>query len=210
MGWLRDQAGRLIRTKWGQNADMLAEELFAMMTGDEPIVLDSPVTIVNNTDGPALTLRDFGGGNDGIFQIQHAVPPAPLIPNLPPLDFPPWDGDGVGQITITNIYNDGSGEYWTGDRGDPPDTTPGTGTPTGGAGPGGPSTFPGKVTAGGPGDTYTVDVYEGGLSSAPTSRTVKQLSIDSAETIPADTWAMVSKNGSEYTMQVPVWLEDLS
>lgn len=70
---------------------------------------------------------------------------------------------------------------------------------------GGTSVYPGKVT-GGSGASYTVNVYEGGLSNDPISRTVKQLQIDAGETIPVNTWALVAKVGDDYVMQVPVWL----
>ncbi len=199
MGFLRDQASRLIRTKWGHpSVDLAMQELFAIFTGDEDIVFDSPVTIVNTSDQAPLTIRDFGDSDQSISITKQRQPP-PDIPEIPPLDF-----DGVGGVTIRNIYPDGGDEFWEGDRGAPPDTTRGTGAPAGsGSGGGG---FPGKVVSGGPGSTYLVDVYEEGLSSAPVQRTVTQLSIDAAETIPADTWAVVGKVGDDYFMQVPVWL----
>lgn len=200
MGFLRDQASRLIRTKWAGNTDLLAEEIYAIFTGDVPIVFDSPVTIVNNTNDPPLTIRDFGDSDQSIRITKQRQPP-PDLPEIPPLDF-----DGVGGITITNIYPDGGTETWGGDAGNPPDTRPGTGDQDQSGGGGG---FPGKVVSG-TGSTYLVDVYEAGLSAAPTQRTVTQLSIASGETIPADTWAIVGKVGSDYFLQVPVWLQDLS
>lgn len=196
MGFLRDQASRLIRTKWGGNVDRAMEELYAIFTGDEDIVFDSPVTINNSTNDPPLTIRDFGDSDQSISITKQREPP-PNLPDIPPLDF-----GGVGNITITNIYPDGSHETWPGDAGNPPSTTPGTGD-TGDTGGGG--GFPGQVVSGGPGDTYTVNVYESGLSSAPVSRTVKQLSIAIDATIPAGTWALIGKVGSDYFMQVPVW-----
>src|SRR5690349_18107879 len=100
MGFLRDQASRLIRTKWGGNVDRAMEELYAIFTGDEDIVFDSPVTIVNSTDSPPLTIRDFGDGDSAISITKQPLPPV-QDPDLPPLDL----GD-VGGVTFSNIYPD--------------------------------------------------------------------------------------------------------
>lgn len=198
MGFLRDQASRLIRTKWIGNADLLAEELYAIFTGDVPIVFDSPVTIINETGEPAINVRDFGD-SDASIRIEKRPLPKVDLPDIPPLD-----DSGAGRVQIRYVYPDGD-EGWEGDGGDPPDTNPGTGSPIGQEGGGG---FPGVVVSGTE-DEYLVDVYEGGLSEAPTQRTVTQLSIASGEQIPAGTWALVGKVGDEYFMQVPVWLDDL-
>ncbi len=73
---------------------------------------------------------------------------------------------------------------------------------------GGNSVFAGKIT-GGSGTSYSVDVYLGGTGSTPTSATVTQLDIDSSETIPANTWALIVRQGNgSYVMQVPVILND--
>jgi hypothetical protein len=78
-----------------------------------------------------------------------------------------------------------------------------TGQPVVGAGGG----IPGRIVSGGPGDTYTVSLYENGLAGGVTATVpVKQLQIDPAETIPVGTWTLVSKIGSGYVMQVPVWV----
>lgn len=79
----------------------------------------------------------------------------------------------------------------------------------------GTTVFPGKVTEGS-GDTYTVDVFYTGIGDAATSTAnVKQLQIDSAETINPGTWVLVNRvvkinqDGSftvNYYMQVPVWM----
>jgi hypothetical protein len=68
-----------------------------------------------------------------------------------------------------------------------------------------PAVMPG-VVQGGSGDTYSVTVYPKGTGAAGQTVTVKQLQINSVETIPAGTWALVTKNGGAYTMQVNVWL----
>lgn len=70
----------------------------------------------------------------------------------------------------------------------------------------GSGTFAAQIT-GGTGDTYTADVYINGRSKAPVTKTVKQLEIDDAETIPAGTWALVARQkDGEYLIQVAVWL----
>ena len=69
------------------------------------------------------------------------------------------------------------------------------------------SAFPGKIQSG-TGKTYQVQLYENGKNK-PTTRTVtaEQMQIDSSETIPKDTYVFVFQAGTEYLIQVPVWLE---
>ena len=68
------------------------------------------------------------------------------------------------------------------------------------------SVFAGKIVSG-TGSTYQVDVFENGISRPAIRRTVKQLQINSAATIPAGTQALVVKGADgKYFMQVPVWL----
>jgi hypothetical protein len=63
---------------------------------------------------------------------------------------------------------------------------------------------------------YEVDVYLDGLAKDPQSMTVTQLQIDPDDTIPEDTWVLVSvvntkddqgKPVASFSMQVPVWLQ---
>ncbi len=68
--------------------------------------------------------------------------------------------------------------------------------------------IPGIVT-GGSGDTYTMTIYPDGTDQAGQSVQVKQLQIDSGETIPVDSWELVSKIGDVYYVQFPVWLSDI-
>lgn len=58
------------------------------------------------------------------------------------------------------------------------------------------------------GSVYLVDVYGNGSAEDPTEEGVEceQLQIDTAETIPASTWAIATKINGSYYMQVPVWL----
>lgn len=205
MGFFRDQASRLLREKWA-NPSMLAEELYAMFTGDEPINIDSPVTITAgpNSTVPPLTVRNYGD-DPAMIQLQRQ--------QFPPIDFPafpPIPSEGVGDVTYVNQYGDGTSERFD----DPPPQpkpakpVPGTGTPVVNPGGGGGS-FPAVVTTGGPGNSYQCDVYLDGLANSPTSLPVRQLQIAGDATIPAGTFAVVSVVGTGaakmYFMQVPVW-----
>ncbi len=66
---------------------------------------------------------------------------------------------------------------------------------------------PGTVV-GGSGDTYQMTIYPKGLGGETQQVTVKQLQIDPTETIPVGSWEMVSKVGSNYYVQFPVWLSN--
>jgi hypothetical protein len=70
------------------------------------------------------------------------------------------------------------------------------------------ASIPAKITAGGPGDTYTGDLYANGKAAAATESGVSIviLQIDAAATIPANTWLFVSRVGDHYEGQVAVWL----
>lgn len=55
MGFLVDQAIRLRRTHW-DNAQQLSDELYAMFLDAGPIVIDSPLQVVHDGPGPAITI----------------------------------------------------------------------------------------------------------------------------------------------------------
>lgn len=97
------QAQRLLREDAGWTADLLAEELYALKR--EPIVTDSPITIVMGagSDQPAIRIIDNTGGT---------VPPI-VIRNGPDGDDEPFPGGGGG----------GGGGDGSGDGGSPDDTT---------------------------------------------------------------------------------------
>lgn len=79
------------------------------------------------------------------------------------------------------------------------------------------SSFPGKILSGS-GTDYQVEIYPSGLQldsegNIAGRRTVsaKQLQIDPAESVPVDTWCIVTHNGNvvagvNYFLQIPVWL----
>lgn len=209
MGFMRDQADRLLRTKW-KNANMLAEELYAMWTGDEPINIDSPVRITTDADTnePSLTIRQFGQ-DDRSIQVERLQQPQLAsssvnfnVPGFDPADFL----SNIGDFIVTIQYGDGTIETHPNQDPQEPQVLPRKGTGERRAG--GAGGIPGKVVSGS-GDTYVMTLYPNGLSGDTETATVKQLQIASGSSIPADTWAVVSVSGDEYVMQVPVWLEDL-
>lgn len=180
MGFLKKQAARLMREKW-PNAQLLAEELIAMFNSEEPIELDGPVIINNNSTEPAITINQGGASNISI-QIKNSPVP------FPKYDIPPIDFADIVNVYTTNIYNNGSVE--SPQKKDDEES--------------------GKayaaVVTGGSGDTYEVSVYKNGLTLAPVTATAKQLQIHPTETIPAGTWTIVVQSDGGYYMQVPVWL----
>ena len=55
MGIFSDEAFRLLQTKWGDDADLLAQELYAIFRSDG-LKIDGPVEINNPTEDPAITI----------------------------------------------------------------------------------------------------------------------------------------------------------
>lgn len=186
MGIFKDQSLRLIREKW-RDPNVLAEELYAILNSDKPIVIDSPIEITNNTDGPAITINNNREGDT--IQINNQPQPPIQLPNYPPVTIP----DFPSIPDTATIDNRGRG--------------PGDGGGGGDGGDGEPSVFPGQITSG-TADTYEVDVYENGLGEGAVSRSVKQLQIAGDAEIPSGTWSVIGKVGEEYFMQVPVWLDN--
>ncbi len=89
-----EQAIRLLREKW-PNANILAEELFAILTSSIPLTHNGPLEITNNTDGPAITIRNYGG-SEIAFRVIRADDPAS-----------PQGTPGENRV-VTDIGNDGS------------------------------------------------------------------------------------------------------
>jgi hypothetical protein len=195
MGFMRDQASRLIRERWG-DVNEFAEEMYAIWTADKGVTFDGPVTINNSTGGSSVIINQGSIGDTTITINNNPGPrPSPI----------PGNTTNITNSYVTNIYGDGTIEQFPTPPPAPAIPTPGSGTNPGGGGGG----FPGKVLSGS-GTSYQVAVYEAGLSSAPITRTVTQLSILATESIPANTWTLVGKVGTSYFMQVPVWLSDLT
>jgi hypothetical protein len=68
--------------------------------------------------------------------------------------------------------------------------------------------LPARIASGGPGDTYTGDIYGAGPAAAATviGATIKICQIDAGQTVPANTWLLVTQINGTYYGQVPVWL----
>lgn len=196
MGFLEKQAQRLQRESWS-DINELAQEIYAIFHSDGQIEFDSPI-VINNTTGAAPITINHGGTGDETIVINREVPANPPVPG-----FPDPDDIGSGDQYVTIVYADGTIEKFDDPPPEPEKPQRGEGEEDSGGGGG----FPGEVVSGS-GDTYQVDVYEGGLDAAPVTRTVTQLEIHPDEQIPAGTWALVGKLGDEYFMQVPVWAED--
>jgi hypothetical protein len=198
VGIFKNQIPRLRRQKWA-NVQMFADEMIALLSSDAPIEIDSPIVINNDTNQSPITINNHSNSDDDITINRYPEPPIDL-PEIPPFDFP----DGVGDVIIIHINDDGI-EVEDAPADDPSNPTPRpSSTPSGGGG------LPGVVVSG-TGDSYEVDVYEDGLDLPATRRTVRQLQIDSSETIPEGTWAVVNKmtlpSGEDfYFMQVAVFL----
>lgn len=92
---------------------------------------------------------------------------------------------GIGDVSFENAFPSVS----------PP---PGTSAVTGGGG------IPGRILSGS-GSTYQVRLYPDSVAPGATVA-VTQLQIAVGESVPAGTWVIVTKAGSRYVMQVPVWL----
>lgn len=190
---MRDQAPRLIRERWA-DVNEFAEEMFAIWTSDKGVTMDGPVTINNSTGGSSLTINQGDIGETTITINNNPTPGGP------------GDTTVINNTYITNIYGDGGIEGFPDPPPGPEAPQPGTGQPAGGGGGGG-GGFPGVVVSGS-GDTYQVAVRLTSLTSTPVTKTVKQLSIDASETIPAGTAVVVNLVGADYFMQVPVWADD--
>lgn len=185
----QEEAIRLLREKW-ENPTMLAEELYAMFQAQSPAgaTINAPVKIVNpGGQEPTLTVQSAGQ----LPQIQIQGP------------------TGGGNITFDN----GQMQYTPFVPEDLPPSTSFTQDPvpqplpaTSSSGSTDPVVFVGQVSSGGPGNTYQVTIYPDGPTKTGTLVTCTQLSIANTETIPQFTWTIVVKVGSDYLMQVPVWL----
>lgn len=169
--FLREQAVRLRRTKWKDKVDLLADEIFQILSS-VPDTSPGQVTIDQGDGLPPITLPpNFTDSPFGDFV-------------LPDLDLPSYDSNPVG-VERTAIPDPLNGldnqptrylkttKYIQRTR----------------------VVCPGVVVSGS-GDTYRVRLYPNGLndgSSGGSTLTVtaKQLQIASTEAIPAGTWALV-------------------
>lgn len=79
----QNQLPRLQRQKWGKRiqgqdtgVNDFAEEILAILGAEEPIVLDAPIKITRNYDGPVFEVVDAAGNSNA-----PAVPASPGTPN---------------------------------------------------------------------------------------------------------------------------------
>ncbi len=190
MAILREQSIRLLRTKW-KEAQSLAEEVYAILNSDTPFTIDGPVTINNQTGGPAVTINQTND-NSQVFNVTRTDPGTPQLPGLPPL--PPAT---PGRRHVLIINEDGTMEYDEYDPGGQPDPQPRS--------QGGGGGFPGTVVSGS-GSSYRVSILtEQGTQVVDATQI--QIAADAA--VPAGTGVIVAKVGSSYYMQAPVWGADL-
>jgi hypothetical protein len=201
--WLADQAVRLLKAKW-RNATQLAEELYAIFTGEQAVASNAPVAIDNPTPAaPWLTFRNYTPGQslmqvtgkngqpigtfsvkDGDFVFTGAPGPAFTGGNL---SFGPDNPTQESPVSSTVPRAQGSER--------PPQPQPGAGA----------QAMPGQVLSGS-GNTYQVRVYPDGLGAAGQVVTVRQLQIAAGQSIPGQPWTIVSKTtDGKYYMQIPVW-----
>lgn len=172
---------RLLREDPWPSAQALAEELYTMLSDEIGLEHKGPLTLLRPSGytGPMIT---FNGTEDDLPFIQFKRKGTVLGElNFTKEALELADKDGKNEVRVAKVNTLST-------------FTSGT------------QTVPGKIISG-IGDTYTVDLYPNGKNGSVGERvTVIQLQIDSAETIPADTWVSVMKTGSTYSMQVPVWL----
>lgn len=64
-----DEATRLIRKYWGDDAEALAEELFAMWKRKSQEQQQGPMTLTRSGDEPALRIIDNGSGDTSPIQV---------------------------------------------------------------------------------------------------------------------------------------------
>lgn len=137
--------------------------------------------------------------------FQDSVPAstnAPLTANSSNPDQAPLVVNQFGNGGLSISFNKGQGGGIQINDG-VPQLVDKNGNPVGGSGGG----VPGKVLSGSGSGPYQVQIYPAGLSGTTKTVSVTQLQIDSSDSVPANTWTIVNQVGSNYYMQVPVWLE---
>jgi hypothetical protein len=65
--------------------------------------------------------------------------------------------------------------------------------------------YPGRVVSGN-GSSYVVTIFPNGTTREGINVSATHPQIDPNEAIPAGTWGVVLKSGTEYTLFVPVWI----
>lgn len=183
------QIERLRRKTW-QSASELAEEIYAMLTSDDPY-RGPTINIEQQGDGPVINIIPSDSGGDPITSGPPINPGDPTNPDTTPVT----GGGGLpGEPGDTTIIENPA----------LPANFPLCGW--------------GIVQSKVSGNVYLVDIYLGNPTSAPLigSLNVVQRQIDTTDEIPAGTETMVMLTTSIVnnqivitagTMQVPVFLE---
>lgn len=283
MSYFSEQAVSLIRTDFGDRADLLRDEIYRIMKNHKEKVL-GPVTINMNDGNPPISLPPGAvQGPNGSFTLPDLIFPDIIVPQLQPQleeipvprnDDPNDDGPIYLQRKRTQTIHEravvpavvlsGDGPSYTvslrpnGSNGEgfvhtATELNGATGIEAGKwilvfrhlqveleveefiekdrvtgeekvvrteinitevntdhefvrGGGGGGGGVPAQITGGGPGQSYSADVYPDGLSGESESVIITQLEIDAAESIPAGTWVIAVQAGEEWYCQVAVWL----
>lgn len=169
MGWLRDQAGRLLRSRWrgAKGAQNLSEEFASILMSDKPIVFDSPVI--------------FKGDDKG-------NPPVTIITNRTP--------DGIVPPIVTNVSDVEVPRIPLPDDFDPftPETAPDDPTPTTNGVPP-PLSMVGQIIGPVGGADYTCRVWTGPVNEDPQGIiTVEMLNLSPDAELPPGIYVDVTQN----------------
>lgn len=122
-----DEATRLIRKYWGDDAEALAEELYAMFQRKSEAQQQQPLTITRDGDQPAIRIIDNSDGTSSPIQIVKGNDgPAPAID--------PGGGKCCGDGGGGGGVGSGKPDDPNNPTAFPPPTTPPPVTPGGGTG----------------------------------------------------------------------------
>lgn len=171
------QRERLLKTRWGTDAQKLAEELWCMMDPDVPLEHSAPIILYQVAGEPVIDIRGTGDGEQ-IIRF-----------------------GGAGNKDLGNLTLDLSNGDVT-----IPDAPLDSGNPNaaeqrrgGGGAAEAPTTVFSGTIASGSGATYTATIATGDVEG-----TVPGINTD--ETIPVGTPCIVIKLAGAYTIHVPLWM----
>ena len=172
--YLRTQSIRLQREDWKQNAQLLGDEMFTIMSNIQLLPAEqtatddngNPITPPDTIDLPDLTFPPGPNGTDPIVN---------------PTDPPPVDGQDFDPNDTDDPDAGGTGSQLTWVR----------------------STHPGKLTSENSGGFFQCDLYFNGLSQPPDNRTVQITDPDLGDDVESGTWVTVFFI-AQYKVNTPV------
>lgn len=183
------QRMRLLQESWmgSKSTQRLAQLLSTILDPDISFETNAPIVMNPQSDGqggvnPPMVVNNWTAG-DTLFTINRT------------------NGDTYGDVILgdngfTFVQN-------TGGNSSTQINTDGSSEESSGSG----NVFPASVLSGGPGDTYTVKIYQNGRAGGSTNVTATHPNIDEDETIPPGTECTVILIGGSYEiMGVPTWL----